>query len=84
MAGISASDGCGRASRDIRRVRPLRAHACARPPAGTRSTSPDEERTAPLELPAALRQPRHDGDEEQDRAQQPGGTPDLVDRQGRW
>ena len=44
----------------------------------------DEERTAPLELPAALRQPRHDGDEEQDRAQQPGGTPHLVDRQGRW
>lgn len=38
---------------------------------------PEEEH--PLESPEALRTPRED-DEEQDRAPQPGATPDLDDR----
>ncbi len=39
-----------------------------------------EEEEHPLESPEALRQPRDEDDEEQDRAPQPGATPDLNDR----
>jgi hypothetical protein len=34
----------------------------------------------PLESPEALRQPRDEDEHEQDRAPQPGVTPDLDDR----
>ena len=34
----------------------------------------------PLESPEALRQPRDEEEKEQDRAPQPGVTPDLDDR----
>jgi hypothetical protein len=43
-----------------------------------RDGDPDEEEH-PLESPEALREPR-DTDDEQDRAPQPGLTPDLDDR----